>query len=124
MKSGMLAAEAAFKGLVARQGEDDNNDAIDMTEYAETMKNSWIYEELYLARNIRPVKWNKRLKRKRASQRFLAQRQGSCRQMHLSLVVLISPGFQIRIVRWCPARRSGYFCFQKQSSMDLVTPHS
>lgn len=56
MKSGMLAAEAAFKGLVARQGEDEDNGAIDMTEYAESVKSSWIYEELYLARNIRPVK--------------------------------------------------------------------
>ena len=56
MKSGMLAAEAAFKGLVAKQREDESDGAIDMTEYAESVKSSWIYEELYSARNIRPVK--------------------------------------------------------------------
>lgn len=46
MKSGMLAAEAAVQVL---KGE-----AEDLSSYSESLKNSWVYEELYNVRNIRP----------------------------------------------------------------------
>lgn len=51
MKSGMLAAEAVFMTL-----EDERYTP---SEYEITIRNSWIYEELYRARNIRPAfsKW-------------------------------------------------------------------
>ncbi|MFO1242404.1 MAG: electron transfer flavoprotein-ubiquinone oxidoreductase [Rickettsiales bacterium] len=45
MKSGMLAAEAAFAAI-------KNN--TDMTSYETALKNSWVYDELYKVRNIRP----------------------------------------------------------------------
>ena len=48
MKSGMLAAEAAFEGLGAA-------DAAPVLEaYPEAFRGSWAYQELHLARNIRP----------------------------------------------------------------------
>uniref|UniRef100_A0A8R7JZ38 Electron transfer flavoprotein-ubiquinone oxidoreductase n=1 Tax=Triticum urartu TaxID=4572 RepID=A0A8R7JZ38_TRIUA len=46
MKSGMLAAEATFKALV-------EGSSIDL--YWENLKKSWIWDELYRARNYRPV---------------------------------------------------------------------
>ncbi|XP_072959335.1 electron transfer flavoprotein-ubiquinone oxidoreductase, mitochondrial [Typha angustifolia] len=46
MKSGMLAAETAFKALV--EGEK-------MEMYWENLKKSWIWEELYKVRNYRPA---------------------------------------------------------------------
>lgn len=48
MKSGMLAAEAIFELLSAG---DDKNEAVG---YTQKFKNSWLHEELYTARNIRP----------------------------------------------------------------------
>jgi electron-transferring-flavoprotein dehydrogenase len=49
MKSGMLAAEAAFAALVeGRTGGDE------LTAYPEAYQNSWIYKELKAARNFRP----------------------------------------------------------------------
>jgi electron-transferring-flavoprotein dehydrogenase len=55
MKSGMLAAEAAFEALAANAEEP----APVLTAYPEKIKSSWIHEELYVARNIRPsfAKW-------------------------------------------------------------------
>ena len=52
MKSGMLAAESIFENLKAgKTGEET-------TSYPEKIKASWIYEELYKVRNIRPsFKW-------------------------------------------------------------------
>ncbi|MDX1950042.1 MAG: electron transfer flavoprotein-ubiquinone oxidoreductase [Rickettsiales bacterium] len=47
MKSGMLAAEAIIEAL------ENNNE--DISSYEEKIKKSWIYEELYRARNIRPA---------------------------------------------------------------------
>jgi len=47
MKSGMLAAEAVFDVLQNEQ----MNEAV---EYTEKLRNSWIWEELKLVRNIRP----------------------------------------------------------------------
>uniref|UniRef100_A0A0E0M9Q6 Electron transfer flavoprotein-ubiquinone oxidoreductase n=1 Tax=Oryza punctata TaxID=4537 RepID=A0A0E0M9Q6_ORYPU len=46
MKSGMLAAEATFKTLV---------EGSSMELYWENLKKSWIWEELYRARNYRPA---------------------------------------------------------------------
>ncbi len=47
MKSGMLAAEAIIEAL--------ENNSSDISSYEEKIQNSWIYEELYKARNIRPA---------------------------------------------------------------------
>jgi len=47
MKSGMLAAEAVTKAL--RQGD------IAMLNYPLSLQNSWVYQELYKVRNIRPA---------------------------------------------------------------------
>ncbi|WP_301233413.1 electron transfer flavoprotein-ubiquinone oxidoreductase [Pandoraea cepalis] len=47
IKSGMLAAEAAFEALQAgREGDE-------LTAYPETFKNSWLYAELHRARNFK-----------------------------------------------------------------------
>jgi electron-transferring-flavoprotein dehydrogenase len=52
MKSGMLAAEAAFAAISADRASDE------LVEYADAFKNSWVYEELHAARNVRPgFKW-------------------------------------------------------------------
>jgi len=47
MKSGMLAADAVA-GAMAGEGESEP------VSYTAKLKESWLYEELYLARNIRP----------------------------------------------------------------------
>jgi len=47
MKSGMLAAESIYKAIT-----EENPDAI--FEYSDNVQNSWICEELYKSRNIRP----------------------------------------------------------------------
>uniref|UniRef100_A0A2P2LJL9 Electron transfer flavoprotein-ubiquinone oxidoreductase n=1 Tax=Rhizophora mucronata TaxID=61149 RepID=A0A2P2LJL9_RHIMU len=47
MKSGMLAAEAAFAAL---------HEGSNLESYWETLRNSWIWEELHKARNYRPVR--------------------------------------------------------------------
>ena len=46
MKSGMLSAEAVFEAVAGDQAE--------AVSYTEKYKNSWLHEELYTARNIRP----------------------------------------------------------------------
>ncbi|XP_043706976.1 electron transfer flavoprotein-ubiquinone oxidoreductase, mitochondrial isoform X3 [Telopea speciosissima] len=46
MKSGMLAAEAAFRVI---------NEGISMETYWDNLRKSWIWEELYRARNYRPA---------------------------------------------------------------------
>lgn len=46
MKSGMLAAEAVFEALASGQKE--------AVSYMQKYKDSWLHEELYRARNIRP----------------------------------------------------------------------
>jgi electron-transferring-flavoprotein dehydrogenase len=59
LKSGMLAAEAAFDALtssdavsVAESGEIPPDEApVELTAYEEGVKNSWIHEELYQVRN-------------------------------------------------------------------------
>lgn len=49
MKSGMLAADAAFDALVAGRAGDV------LTAYPESFKNSWVYDELYRSRNFGPA---------------------------------------------------------------------
>ncbi len=49
MKSGMLAAEAAFSAVVADRTSDE------LTEYGETLRSSWIADELKLVRNAEPA---------------------------------------------------------------------
>ncbi len=50
MKSGMLAAETLFSAL--SQGDEGGND---LTGFAEAIKNSWLYDELYRSRNFGPA---------------------------------------------------------------------
>ena len=50
MKSGMLAAETLFSAL--SQGDEGGND---LTSFAEAIKNSWLYDELYRSRNFGPA---------------------------------------------------------------------
>lgn len=49
MKSGMLAAEACFDAL-----KEDSKDPIELTQYTDHFKKSWLAKELYDVRNIRP----------------------------------------------------------------------
>ncbi|WP_412480298.1 electron transfer flavoprotein-ubiquinone oxidoreductase [Azonexus sp. IMCC34839] len=48
IKSGALAAEACFAALQAERERDE------LTAYPEAFKNSWLYDELYKARNFKP----------------------------------------------------------------------
>ena len=48
IKSGSLAAEACFEALGAERSFDE------LTAYPEKFKTSWLYEELYKARNFKP----------------------------------------------------------------------
>ena len=52
LKTGMMAAEAAHEALVAA-GE--NESAPVLSSYPEKFRNSWVYDELYAARNFRPA---------------------------------------------------------------------
>ncbi len=49
MKSGMLAAEAAFDALAAKTQE-----TIDLKTYETSLKDSWVWKELWEVRNVRP----------------------------------------------------------------------
>ena len=49
MMSGMLAAEAAFSALA------EETPAPELSAYPEALKESWLWDELYRARNIRPA---------------------------------------------------------------------
>jgi len=53
MKSGMLAAEAAFEALAA-----DETGQIELTAYEQKFKDSWIYTDLHKVRNFGPA-WAK-----------------------------------------------------------------
>jgi electron-transferring-flavoprotein dehydrogenase len=48
IKSGMLAAEAAFSAIKAGRAQDE------LTAYPDAFRSSWLYEELYRARNFKP----------------------------------------------------------------------
>jgi electron-transferring-flavoprotein dehydrogenase len=54
MKTGMLAAEAAFAALAA-----DGGPAAELSRYPEAFRDSWVWRELHAARNFRPAfhKW-------------------------------------------------------------------
>jgi len=60
MKSGMLAAEAAFNALQesgvpsVEAGEEIPIAPIDMTAYESALKESWVWKELHEVRNVRP----------------------------------------------------------------------
>ncbi len=49
MKSGMVAAEAVFAAVATGRGADE------VTEYPETLQQSWLWQELYQVRNIKPA---------------------------------------------------------------------
>jgi electron-transferring-flavoprotein dehydrogenase len=48
IKSGMLAAEAAFDALAAERSRDE------LTAFPEAYRRSWLFDELYRARNFKP----------------------------------------------------------------------
>ena len=48
MKSGMTAAEAVFDGLKS------DGDAREITEYRERLEQTWLWDELYRVRNVKP----------------------------------------------------------------------
>lgn len=50
MKSGMLIAETIFEALQA-----ESSDAQDLTQFEDTFKQSWLYDELYRSRNFGPA---------------------------------------------------------------------
>jgi len=54
MKSGMLAAEAAFKALTTTTDASSSQSAVDMSPYEDAFKASWVHAELHSVRNIRP----------------------------------------------------------------------
>ncbi len=52
MKTGMLAAESAFEALAAGRARDE------LASYADAFRESWVYEDLYKVRNVKPgLKW-------------------------------------------------------------------
>ena len=52
MKTGMLAAESVFAALSANRARDT------LSDYAEGWKRSWVYDDLYKVRNVKPgLKW-------------------------------------------------------------------
>ena len=48
MKSGMLAAEAAFEAIAAERAQDE------LSAYTKAFEQSWLHEELHVARNFKP----------------------------------------------------------------------
>ena len=54
MKSGMLAAEAAFAALAAAPAGARAAAPVDLSSYEDALRASWVYDELHAARNIRP----------------------------------------------------------------------
>ena len=48
MKTGMLGAEAAFAALAAGRAQDE------LATYGEAFRKSWVYEDLYKVRNVKP----------------------------------------------------------------------
>jgi electron-transferring-flavoprotein dehydrogenase len=51
MKSGMTAAEAIASALT---GGDEGGHGLEVSDYGDRIRNSWIWDELYQVRNIRP----------------------------------------------------------------------
>ncbi|KAH6594838.1 hypothetical protein BASA50_006312 [Batrachochytrium salamandrivorans] len=58
MKSGMLAGDAAFDAVERIKEESESVDAVPkpivLSEYVKTLKESWVWKELYEVRNVRP----------------------------------------------------------------------
>eukprot|EP00126_Sphaerothecum_destruens_P002981 Sdes_comp16428_c0_seq1m5764 len=54
MKSGMVAAEAAFQAI-SEQPESASQSGLSMQHYSALMRESWAYKELHQVRNIRPA---------------------------------------------------------------------
>ena len=52
MKTGMMAAEAAFKALEAGRSGDE------LRDYEEAYENSWVYQDLKRVKNVKPM-WSK-----------------------------------------------------------------
>jgi len=48
MKTGMLAAEAAFEALGSKRSHDE------LVSYGESWRKSWVYDDLYKVRNVKP----------------------------------------------------------------------
>ncbi|MDO4997423.1 MAG: electron transfer flavoprotein-ubiquinone oxidoreductase [Neisseria sp.] len=58
MKSAMLAAEAVAAVLPSADGTSEISSSAEATNYQNLFENSWLYQELHEARNIRPAfKW-------------------------------------------------------------------
>jgi len=68
LKSGMLAAESVFEGLIGEEDQEPVAETFElsesyipqeMTTYTDKLKNSWIYEELHEVRNVHQAfsKW-------------------------------------------------------------------
>lgn len=56
MKSGMLAAEAAFNAMQALPEEQKEEVvSLDMVPYEKALKSSWVWQELHEVRNVRPM---------------------------------------------------------------------
>ncbi|XP_071494609.1 electron transfer flavoprotein-ubiquinone oxidoreductase, mitochondrial-like [Diadema antillarum] len=53
MKSGMVAGEAIFERLTAEDASSETA-GINVTEYEDRLRNSWVWKELLSVRNIRP----------------------------------------------------------------------
>jgi electron-transferring-flavoprotein dehydrogenase len=52
MKTGMLAADAAFAAVVEARAHDE------LSDYAASWRRSWVYDELYKVRNVKPgLRW-------------------------------------------------------------------
>ncbi len=52
MKTGMLAAEAAYEAIAAGRGGDE------LSAYPQAFRESWVYKDLYKVRNVKPgLKW-------------------------------------------------------------------
>jgi electron-transferring-flavoprotein dehydrogenase len=52
MKTGMLGAESAFAALTENRAQDE------LIAYPEAMRRSWVYQDLYKVRNVKPgLKW-------------------------------------------------------------------
>ena len=49
LKSGILAAEAGFKAILENRKHDE------LVDYPKKFRNSWLYKELYKARNFKPL---------------------------------------------------------------------
>lgn len=54
MKSGMLAAEAAFEAITEGKEVAGEDGVTDMSGYETRFKDSWVYKDLYEVRNLRP----------------------------------------------------------------------